>query len=177
MLGLGNAEVTFYYRRMMTRNDIEQLFRSNYPAMLTLANRLIHDSEVARDIVHEQFASLLTNSPDKVSPAFLLQGVRYACLNYIRKISMRNRINRLYALDFKEIEDEEWPDEEDIALLNSIIDNKLSEQSRRVIKLRFNSRLSYREISEKLNISEAAVYKHLRHALNVLRQNFNGNER
>ncbi len=162
---------------MMTRNEIEQLFRSNYHAMLTLANRLTHDGEVARDIVHDQFASLLTECPDTITSAYLLKGVRFACLKHIRNLSIRNRLNSLYALDLDEIEDEEWPDEEDIALLNSIVDEKLSEQGRKVIKLRFNEKLTYREIAEKLNISEQAVHKNLRHALNLLRKNFNGNER
>ncbi len=162
---------------MMTRNEIEQLFRSNYHAMLTLANRLTHNGEVARDIVHDQFATLLMDCPSTVSTGYLLRGVRFACLNHIRNLSIRNRLNALYALDLDEIEDEEWPDEEEIALLNSIVDEKLSEQGRRVIKLRFNERLSYREIANKLAISEQAVHKNLRHSLNVLRKNFNENER
>lgn len=37
---------------MTTKSDIEQLFQSNYRAMLTLAIRLLHDPETARDIVH-----------------------------------------------------------------------------------------------------------------------------
>ena len=35
--------------------------------------------------------------------------------------------------------------------------------------------MSYREISTTLGISEVAVYKHLRHALDVLRQKFRNN--
>ena len=45
---------------MTTKSDIEQLFQSNYRAMLTLAIRLLHDPETARDIVHDVFESLLS---------------------------------------------------------------------------------------------------------------------
>lgn len=43
---------------MTTKSDIEQLFQSNYRAMLTLAIRLLHDLETARDIVHDVFESV-----------------------------------------------------------------------------------------------------------------------
>ena len=162
---------------MTTRNDIEQLFRGNYAAMLNLANRMVHDPEVARDIVHDVFASLLTEAPPCVTPAYLLKGVRFACMTHIRNLSVRNRLNQFYAVGEEEIDDETWPDEEDIARLNGIVDGMLSDQCRRVVRLRFGSRMTYREIAAGMGISEVAVYKHLRHAMNVLRQNFNRHER
>ncbi len=162
---------------MMTINDIEQLFRNNYKAMLTLATRLLHDIDTARDIVHDVFASLLSEQPESATPSYLLKGVHYACLNYIRNLSVRDRLNRLYALDVQDIEDDTWPDEEDIEQLNNIVDNQLSDQCRRVVRLRFTARMRYKEIADELGISEVAVYKYLRQAMNVLRQNFNRNER
>ena len=45
---------------MTTKSDIERLSRSNYPAMLTLAIRLLHDTDTARDILHDVFESLLS---------------------------------------------------------------------------------------------------------------------
>ena len=47
---------------MTTKSDIEQLFRSNYTAMLTLAIRLLHDTDTARDIVHDVFESVLSEN-------------------------------------------------------------------------------------------------------------------
>lgn len=154
--------------------DIEQLFRSNYPAMLTLAFRLTRDEEVARDIVQDRFADLLADCPENVTPAYLLQGVRYACLNHIRNLALRERIKNLYALDLEEFEADDWPGEDDISLINTIIDCRLSPQTRRIVKMRFNQWMTYKEISNHLGISEVAVYKNLRHALDVLRKNFNG---
>lgn len=162
---------------MATINYIEQLFRSNYTAMFTLACRLLHDSEVARDIVHDVFAGLLKDSPTSVTSAFLMQGVRFACMNHMRALSVRQRMKENYALDVSEISAEAWPDDEDIERMNRIVDTMLTEQCRRVLRLRFNAHLSYKEISEELSISETAVYKHLRHAMNVLRKYFNENER
>lgn len=155
---------------MTTKSDIEQLFRSNYRAMLTLAIRLLHDADAACDIVHDVFESVLTENLSTITSAYLLSGVRFACLKHLRSLSLRERFNNLYALDFNEIEDDEWPDPEDVARLNELIDETLTMQDRRVVRLRFNERMSYNEIAGQLGISEVAVYKHLRHAMNVLRE-------
>ncbi len=162
---------------MTTVNDIEQLFRSNFKVLFTLANRLVHDEDTARDIVHDVFASLLSDSPQSVTKAYLFNGVRYACLNHIRSLSVRSRLYHLYAYELEATEEEICVEEEDVAWLNSTIENNLTEQCQRVLRLRFTSGLTYREIAEKLGISEIAVYKHLRHALNVLRKKFNEYER
>ena len=39
--------------------------------------------------------------------------------------------------------------------------------------MRFNELMSYGEIAGQLGVSEVAVYKHLRHAMDVLRKIFN----
>lgn len=165
------------YSCMMTVNDIEQLFRNNFKALLTLANRLVHDEEAARDIVHDFFASLLSDSPESVTSAYLYNGIRYACLNYIRSLSVRRRLYHLYAYELDEAENEIRVEDEDVVWLNDVIKNDLSEQCQKVVKLRFTGGLTYSEIAEELCISEIAVYKHLRHALNVLRKKFNEYER
>lgn len=162
---------------MMPKEDIEQIFRSNYKAMLLLANRMVHDDDAARDIVHDVFASLLSGTVSSATPSYLLSGVRFACLKYIRSLSVRERLNKMYALDLSEMEDDEWPDEEAIAQIHEIVDRNLSELTRRIVKLRFCDRLTYWEIAEETGVSEVSVYKHLHHAMIVLRQNFNGNER
>lgn len=161
---------------MMTKKDIEQLFRSNYMPMLTLACRLIHDEDEARDIVHDVFATLLSSNIQNVTTAYLLTSVRNGCVNHIRNFTTRSRIKNLYAVDLSEIEEGLWPDEAVISRLHGIVENHLPEQCRNVIKLRFLQGMSYREISRELSISEVAVYKHLRHALFVLRQNLRDNE-
>lgn len=126
--------------------------------MLTLAIRLLHDAEAARDIVHDVFESVLSENPTTVTPAYLLTGVRFACLKHLRNLSVRERFNNLYALDIDELEDDEWPEPEDVARLNSLIDQSLTEQDRRVVRMRFTDRMAYSEIAAQLGISEGAVY-------------------
>ena len=157
---------------MITTSDIERLFRNNYKEMLVFANSMLHDEEIARDIVHDVFASLLTGDVHSVTRAYLMSGVRFGCLKYLRNLSTRERLNKLYAVDLEEIQNERWPDDEDMAVIREVVERCLPELTRRVVRLRFVDQKSYKEIAEYLSVSEVTVYKHLRHAINVLRQKF-----
>lgn len=161
----------------MTTEEIEPLFRAHYAGMLVLAHRLLHDDHAARNVVHDVFASLLAGASKDITPAYLLQAVRNRCLKQIRDLGTRERLLRLYALDLSEIEEEQWPDADDVATLNRIVGRELGETDRRVLLLRFRHRKSYREIAEAMGFSEVSVYKHLRHAMQVIRQKFQSDER
>ncbi len=160
---------------MATINDIEQLFILNYPAMHRLAMLILRDEDTARDIVHDVFESLLNAGMSDVSPQYLLRAVRNRCLNQLRSLSTRQRITELYALDEQEVSDEEWPDDETIALIYSTVATGLTDSCRRVVELRFTAGMSYKEIASTLGVSEVAVYKHLRHAIDVLRSKLKEN--
>ena len=101
---------------MTNRNDIEQLFKAHYAQMYRLAVALLHDDDLARDIVHDVFASLLDSSLDiTVSGGYLIKAVRNRCLNYIRDCEIHQRIANRYFLENEEYESEDWPDDETIA--------------------------------------------------------------
>ena len=160
---------------MTTTNDIEQLFITHYTSMHRLAMLLLRNEDVARDIVHDIFESLLNAGHTDVSGQYLLKSVRNRCLNYLRDLSTSERIKELYALDEQEVAAEEWPDDETIAKIHSTVSNNLTDACRRVVELRFTDGMSYKEISQTLGISEVAVYKHLRHAIDVLRKQLSKN--
>lgn len=157
-------------------NDIEHLFRTNYPAMHRLAMLMLRDEDLARDIVHDVFESLLTSGLTNISGQYLLKSVRNRCLNHLRGLSIKERMANLYAIDEQEqIGTEDWPDDETIAMIQATVANGLTEACRRVVELRFTDGMSYKEISDTLKISEVAVYKHLRHAIDVLRKKLSQN--
>ena len=143
--------------------------------MHRLAMLLLRNEDVARDIVHDIFESLLNAGHTDVSGQYLLKSVRNRCLNYLRGLSTSERIKELYALEEQEIAAEEWPDDETIAKIHSTVSNNLTDACRRVVELRFTDGMSYKEISQTLGISEVAVYKHLRHAIDVLRKQLSKN--
>ncbi len=144
--------------------------------MYRLATALLHDDDLARDIVHDVFASLLDRDQNiLVNRGYLLKSVRNRCLNHIRDCGIHQRIANCYFLDNEEYDIEEWPDEETIARIDSMIRNDISPQARRVIELRFSNGMPFSRIATTMGISETAVYRHLSHALSVIRKKINDN--
>ncbi len=161
---------------MTNRNDIEQLFKAHYAQMYRLATAILHDDDLARDIVHDVFASLLDGKPGiLVNVSYLLKAVRNRCLNNIRDCEIHQRIVNCYFLDNEEYDTENWPDNETITRIYSFIHNDISPQARRVIELRFSAGMPFARIATMMGISETAVYRHLSHALTIIRKKLNEN--
>ncbi|MDE7125666.1 MAG: sigma-70 family RNA polymerase sigma factor [Muribaculaceae bacterium] len=145
--------------------------------MYRLAVALLHNDDLARDIVHDVFASLLGSTQNTViSGSYLLRAVRNRCLNHIRDCEIHQRIANLYFIGNVEYDSEDWPDEETIARIYDIIKYDLSQQARKIIDLRFNEGMRFAEIAASMGISETAIYRHLSHALIIIRQKLNANE-
>ena len=156
-------------------DDIENLFRAHYASMYRLAVLILRDENVSKDIVHDVFEALLASGKTDVAEAYLLTAVRNRCLKHIRSLSVKDRLKEIYSIDEEEILREEWPDEESIGLIQKTIAEDLTESCRRVVNMRFAESKSYQEIADALGISTVAVYKHLRHAIDVLRKKLSQN--
>lgn len=170
---------------MTSRNDIERLFKAHYARMHRLAVALLHDEDLARDIVHDIFAALLggemrvaalSDADINVAGGYLLKSVRNRCLNHIRDCEIHQRIANRYFLDNEEYDTEDWPDDETIARIYALIKSDISSQARKVMELRFSEGMPFARIAAAMGISETAVYRHLGHALTVIRQKLNENE-
>lgn len=161
---------------MTNRNDIEQLFKAHYEQMYRLAVALLHDDNLARDIVHDVFVTLLDGKRDILIPGgYFMRAVRNRCLNQIRDYEIQQRIVCRYFLDNEEYDAEGWPDEETIKRIYQIIGNDISTQARHVMKLRFSAGLPFARIAAMMGKSESAVYRHLSHALTIIRKKLNEN--
>lgn len=157
---------------MTHRPDIEKLFKKYYAQMHRQAAMLLHDDDLARDIVHDVFCTLLDGNiaVAVLSPSYLLRAVRNRCLNHIRDLDIHERVLGLYFAEVDDYDGEDWPDEATVLEINSIIRDNLPEQCRRVIELRFVSGLKFEEVAHEMGISQTAVFKHMRHALSIIRK-------
>lgn len=161
---------------MTNKNDIEQLFKAHYAQMYRLATALLHNDDLARDIVHDVFASLLDgHTMLHISGGYLLNAVRNRSLNHIRDCEIHQRIANRYFLDNEEYDSGRWPDDETMARIYSLIHNDISTQAKRVIELRFSEGMPFARIAAVMGISETAVYRHLSNALKVIRKKLNEN--
>lgn len=144
--------------------------------MYRQATALLHDDDLARDIVHDVFASLLDGNEDTpANGAYLSKAVRNRCLNYIRDCEIHQRIANLYFLDNEEYETGDSIDYETIARIHHLISNDIPAQAKRVIELRFSEGMPFARIATTMGISETAVYRHLSHALTIIRKKINEN--
>ncbi|MBQ7691110.1 MAG: sigma-70 family RNA polymerase sigma factor [Muribaculaceae bacterium] len=154
------------------KRQIERLFKLHYRAMYRLACILLHDGDESKDIVHDVFAQLLTNDAllnEATALAFLLSCVRNRCLNEIRHRKTHEQVKQRLLLD----EELESTGPEELEAENNALHLGIAELfppiCREIIVLHFAEGLTFREIAERMQVSETTIYKHLRSALNQLR--------
>lgn len=144
--------------------------------MHQLVRMYVHDDNLSHDIVQDVFASCLHRPKEiSISAAYLFNAVRNRCLNHIRNLDIRQRIMNTYFANWEEYDDKDWPDEKTLAEIISIVRHELPPQCRRVVELRFISGMKAEEIGGEIGISPRAVFKHIRHALSIIRKKLKEN--
>ena len=157
---------------MTDQKKLEKLFRQHYRQMYRLATMLLHDDAESKDVVHDIFAHLLRESQDlreETAEHYLLTSVRNRCLNVIRSRQIQERVEHLYLLD---LDTNITPTErlaEELEALYKGIDQLEPPVCRDIIMQHFRDGITFKEIANRLGVSETTVYKHLRRALNQLR--------
>ena len=140
--------------------------------MYRLAVMLLHDDAESKDVVHDIFAYLLRSSQDlreDTSESYLLTSVRNRCMNVIRNRQIQERAEHLYLLDLDTTITPTERLEEELKGLYKGIDQLEPPVCRNIIMQHFRDGITFKEIANRLNVSETTVYKHLRRALNQLR--------
>ena len=151
----------------------EQLFKRHYRRMYLLAKALLRDSDAAKDVVSDVFADVLYGKlavRPETAESLLLVCVRNRCLNILNREKVRDKIQNLMMC---EAECGGEPAErlaDKLELVRDYIDSGLTP---RIIKMRYRQKMTYGEIASALQISEAAVYKHLAQGIKQLKKQFN----
>lgn len=144
--------------------------------MYLLAKALLRDSDAAKDVVSDVFADVLYGKlavRPETAESLLLVCVRNRCLNILNREKVRDKIQNLMMC---EAECGGEPAERLADKLEQVmdyIDNSLTPQTSRIIKMRYRQKMTYAEIASALQISEAAVYKHLAQGIKQLKKQFN----
>lgn len=165
------------------KETIEQLFRQHYLRMYQLARVLLKDDAASKDVVSEVFADVLDGNvalrPDSTG-SYLLVCVRNKCLNLLSRQKMQDRVHHLLQAEaspsiapMESVTAVMEKEEKKMEAIQTYMDEQLTPQTSRVLKLRFQQKMTYREIATELGISEVAVYKHLAQGIKKLKQQFN----
>ena len=156
--------------------QFKELFLSEYSRMYKAAYILLGDEDEAKDAVQDVFAKLWAGtSPlrEESQRTFLLTCVRNRCLNII---AQRKTEQKALLLLTSETIDSGTHDAEIIRTIEDYIDERLTPQTSRIIKMHFDEEQSYKEISSSLGISLSAVNKHIVQGLRKLRSTFKNRE-
>ena len=143
--------------------------------LIGYAANILHDVELARDVVQDTFLKLCKQEPEKFTTglkAWLYTVCRNRALDVLRKnkrlVTVESEILESYQSAGPDPAEEQIQSEagqEAMAMLRRLSDNQ-----QEVIRLRFQSDLSYREISEVTGLSEGNVGFLLHTGLKKLRQ-------
>ena len=152
------------------------LFLSESGRMYKAAYILLGDEDEAKDVVQDIFAKLWTGTiplKEESQRTYLLTCVRNRCLNIIAHRQTQQEAIRLLT---PEAIAEENHDDKIVEMVNRYVDEKLSPQTSRIIKMHFDEDQSYKDISNSLGISLSAVNKHIVQGLRKLRSTFKDKE-
>ena len=156
--------------------QFKELFLSEYSRMFKAAYILLGDEDEAKDAVQDVFARLwdgTTPLREESQRTFLLTCVRNRCLNIIAQRQSRQEAQLLLT---SEAIDSRTHDEELIEAVNRYVEERLTPQTCRIIKMHYNEDQSYKDISSELDISLSAVNKHIVQGLRKLRSTFKNRE-
>ena len=152
--------------------QFKALFLSESGRMYKAAYILLGDEDEAKDVVQDIFAKLWAGTiplKEESQRTYLLTCVRNRCLNIIAHRQTQQEAIRLLT---PEAIAEENHDDEIVEMVNRYVDEKLSPQTSRIIKMHFDEDQTYKEISSELGISLSAVNKHIVQGLRKLRSTF-----
>ena len=156
--------------------QFKELFLSEYGRMYKAAYILLGDEDEAKDVVQDIFAKLWAGTApikEESQRMFLLTCVRNRCLNIIAQRQTHQESIKFLT---PEAVDCEAYDEIIVDAVNRYVDERLTPQTSRIIKMHYNENQSYKEISHSLGISLSAVNKHIVQGLRKLRSTFKNRE-
>lgn len=141
-----------------------------YAKMYRVARTILYDEQESEDVVSDIFESLLQGQTvlmPETEERYLLTSVRNRCLKRLRHAS-----DPIGENGYTEPADDSGIEDERLADIDEFVASHLSAQEQRIFRLRFAEGCGYHEIATAEGISRVAVWRHLSHALNLIRNHF-----
>lgn len=161
------------------KEQFEIKFKEYYPRLCSIAYGYIPDAESCEDVVQEAFISVWEKEKDTLPEnefyAYLVRCVRNGCISYLRK----DKKGLILSMDEVQVPQmEQWSENHEAEqtkhqhpedILNEIM-KILPERCREIFLMSKLHAMKYREIANKLNISEKTVENQMGKAIRLLRQ-------
>lgn len=163
----------------MSRDEVKHLFVCHYAKMYAVARSILFDGEESKDVVSDVFESLLGGNvvllPGR-EECYLLTSVRNRCIKRLRHQDVRRSFARMQMVGADEAEISAEADDARLADVMEAAHRHLSEQELRIFRRRFVDGMSYDEIARAESVSKVAVWKHLSHLIQVIREHLKKTE-
>lgn len=157
-----------------SENAYTEIYNRYYYLMIVFAYKKLRDEELAKDLIQELFANLWEDKEvmSKVNnmAAYLIIAVRNRMFDYFAHQNVKSKYIQSIAEYSNNLNNTDYLIREN--QLKEYIEKAISElpsKMREVFELSRKSDLSYKEIAEKLSISERTVNNQITNALNRLR--------
>ena len=154
--------------------EFEELFKTNYSRLFYCAYDLVGDTEIAKDIVGDVFGETwgqyLRLREERIE-AYLYRSVRNRSIDYLRHKSIEQQYQQAFLEQEKEWEEDAESIEEDIVYMRKVLAT-FSSQTRLIFEQCYFRGKKYKEVAEAMNLSEAAIHKHMVKAFAILRKEF-----
>jgi len=158
------------------RSAFSYIYKEYFNALCTYALNYFEDKEDVKNIVQDVIISLWENRSKakeiKTLRSYLFGSVHNQCLNYLKhkRVVEKHQAEisfTLLELSLKTVDYLESSEE-----VNGILQTieSLPEQTRNVFKMKRFEELSYKEIAEKLGISDRTVDTHMTKAMRLLKE-------
>jgi RNA polymerase sigma-70 factor (ECF subfamily) len=158
---------------MTDKQEFERIFRQHYNGMYRLAREMLGDDTESKDVVSDVFAHLLNSSIDLHSDTlqnFLLTCVHNRCINLLVHRQKEKQMQQ--AVEAETVAMEQSAEQEQLQALYRYVNCRMSELTQKILRLRYQQGLKYREIADALQVSEVTVHHHLSQALKQLKDYF-----
>lgn len=157
------------------KQQFEELFKKNYQSLFYCALDIVADEDNAKDIVSEVFTDLWEDFHKKQKmnlEAYLYTSVKNRAIDFQRHIAVTRQYEKVFLEMEKEWEEtNESQKEENIQRIYKIL-NELSPKTHEIfVKCYFKGK-KYQEVADEMNVSVAAIHKHIVKALAKLRKDF-----
>jgi len=164
--------------RLQSEIDFEDLFKDQYKRLVTVAKAYCHRIELSEEVVQEVFIDFWEkkkwNQEIENLPAYLKKAVVYKSIDVIRKQKRNPEQEGLEIIDDITVSSDLSAEEiliskENYSYLKREI-AKLPERTREVFMLSRFEKMSYKEISEQLDITDKTVEYHISKALKTIKE-------
>lgn len=164
------------YKQISAGNEIafRTLYDRYWKQVVQIADRILSDKEMAKDVVQDVFVSIWTRRESvevKNVKAYIYQSIKLSCFDKLRSIkhheSLLERAQNLS--ESKEFEEKINLEDTSFRINSSI--SSLPEKTKKIFKLSRERCLSNHQIAKELDISPKTVEYHISVSLKHLRKN------